>query len=976
MTINLILNKALAPPPKATPWHQDPNDTEALARVYSNNTVPAYEYPAFEIKTNTANEPYLAQNPDHADARFAPFKAQFNQLCDKLIELSSNNASTIDKFREEVLSGYNNTTSSKYAHQDDKTFAEMKLNLEVVLNQIIKNNDKATLKQVMDAISVCEGGAYAELKRLKESFTEPTGLLEFLEKTRGGIIDALAQQHIAKAQRNGTAISTGYLTHVAILFGEVATLSGIPLAASSLKDVHIPKMALEKDEQGNDKQPLNIVFTDNNEARIASDIYKINHLEIQEIPKNFHTLYTADAMIESLLGYFAEKIVLGFNQYQADETALEAKRPALQEKIQDCEQKTKDIEDKQAKRRRGETVLEDEKTLREEKNNLADQKGAAEQEMTAPWTQFISGIGPLMESYGIMDFNAEFIMNCDINDPTVKITLQPAALRRYYLHAFVTQCLSSKGIIEGLNYTNLNEEYSLATDGHKQWIVDASNNSTVVDLNLLIDAITEQGNNSSLLGMLVNNINSREFIKTLIYVIENHPNKPEGIIDKLLERSHELNIQYNEGESKKPNPDYIIEDISDIEWLNGQTVKQLPDAFFKDKARFKLIATILLKNLNHDNGSASAFITNNDRNIKIFANYSEDHLLLAIQCMSQPTEYGEALQFAAEKGWAVATAALIQANANIDMKNKMGVTPLMYAAEYGDTEIAKALIQAKANINMKNKMGQTPLIYAARNGHIEIFMELIKAGASIDIKDNDGFTALMYAARTGYTAIAKALIQANASIDEKNIHGCTALDLSRKHNHFQIEYELVRRGAKSSLRDNQTMSQRFAEYLSAAPSNRTGWMTDEILKEIAYSEYPASSCPNPCAEAFAKILMDKGATTDYAYLKEHRKVHTLAAFFGVPLLCTLANIEPGSDNAMRLYALVQISRITSTGTVSETDRNKINAFTAVYAAEDGKVAGALANALAVSYPRSTVFPPAPIPSDLPEEIMQKLAKIQ
>lgn len=49
-----------------------------------------------------------------------------------------------------------------------------------------------------------------------------------------------------------------------------------------------------------------------------------------------------------------------------------------------------------------------------------------------------------------------------------------------------------------------------------------------------------------------------------------------------------------------------------------------------------------------------------------------------------------------------------------------GNTPLIFAVSSGNEEMAKALLDANANVNAKNRYGQTALMKATENGHTEI----------------------------------------------------------------------------------------------------------------------------------------------------------------------------------------------------------------------------------------------------------------
>jgi len=83
----------------------------------------------------------------------------------------------------------------------------------------------------------------------------------------------------------------------------------------------------------------------------------------------------------------------------------------------------------------------------------------------------------------------------------------------------------------------------------------------------------------------------------------------------------------------------------------------------------------------------------------------------------------------------------IEAGTDINKKEPMsGSTPLMSAATFNKPEIAKALINAQADLSIKNNDGSTALHTAAFFGRIEIVQMLIDAKADKTIKNNFGAT--------------------------------------------------------------------------------------------------------------------------------------------------------------------------------------------------------------------------------------------
>ena len=84
----------------------------------------------------------------------------------------------------------------------------------------------------------------------------------------------------------------------------------------------------------------------------------------------------------------------------------------------------------------------------------------------------------------------------------------------------------------------------------------------------------------------------------------------------------------------------------------------------------------------------------------------------------------------------------IEAGTDINKKEQMsGSTPLIAAVSFNKTAIAKALIDAGADLNLKNNDGSTALHSAAFFGHIEIVQMLIDAKADKTLKNNYGATA-------------------------------------------------------------------------------------------------------------------------------------------------------------------------------------------------------------------------------------------
>ncbi len=115
-----------------------------------------------------------------------------------------------------------------------------------------------------------------------------------------------------------------------------------------------------------------------------------------------------------------------------------------------------------------------------------------------------------------------------------------------------------------------------------------------------------------------------------------------------------------------------------------------------------------------------------------------------------------------------------------DEEETFDLTALHKASRYGHKEIARMLIDAGADINIKDGDGWTPLHWASNNSQIEITKMLIDAGADENVQDNKGRTPLHMAARWNEIEVAKILIDAGSRFDIETNSGYTPYQMARK----------------------------------------------------------------------------------------------------------------------------------------------------------------------------------------------------
>nr|XP_056706081.1 fibronectin type 3 and ankyrin repeat domains protein 1 [Euleptes europaea] len=103
-----------------------------------------------------------------------------------------------------------------------------------------------------------------------------------------------------------------------------------------------------------------------------------------------------------------------------------------------------------------------------------------------------------------------------------------------------------------------------------------------------------------------------------------------------------------------------------------------------------------------------------------------------------------AMHWAADGGHFDVVQWMIEDGCKVDVKD-IGLewTPLMrVCAVSGKSDVAALLIEAGANVNLKDKDGKTPLMVAALNNHEELVQVLLEKGADITVKNEYGKGAL------------------------------------------------------------------------------------------------------------------------------------------------------------------------------------------------------------------------------------------
>jgi ankyrin repeat protein len=159
---------------------------------------------------------------------------------------------------------------------------------------------------------------------------------------------------------------------------------------------------------------------------------------------------------------------------------------------------------------------------------------------------------------------------------------------------------------------------------------------------------------------------------------------------------------------------------------------------------------------------------------------------------------------------------------SIQVVDKEGRTILHLAALAGDPSATAAILRAGAEVNLRDKAGKTPLDLAFTNTRTKNYAEtveklILEGGTSgsplyvyiapavkssnYDIRQADGIAPLHYTAQEGHTGYVQYLLDKRADINVKNASGTTPLHEAARSGNIEIMKILIGRGANVNLQD-------------------------------------------------------------------------------------------------------------------------------------------------------------------------------
>ncbi|XP_032442361.1 caskin-2 isoform X2 [Xiphophorus hellerii] len=115
---------------------------------------------------------------------------------------------------------------------------------------------------------------------------------------------------------------------------------------------------------------------------------------------------------------------------------------------------------------------------------------------------------------------------------------------------------------------------------------------------------------------------------------------------------------------------------------------------------------------------------------------------------------------------------------NVNYQDSDGFSALHHAALTGTTELLAALLEAQAAVDIKDTNGMRPLHYAAWQGKAQSVLTLLRSGASVNGASMDGHIPLHLAAQYGHYEVSEMLLQHQSNPCLLNRAKKTPLDLA------------------------------------------------------------------------------------------------------------------------------------------------------------------------------------------------------
>lgn len=192
----------------------------------------------------------------------------------------------------------------------------------------------------------------------------------------------------------------------------------------------------------------------------------------------------------------------------------------------------------------------------------------------------------------------------------------------------------------------------------------------------------------------------------------------------------------------------------------------------------------------------------------------EDEIETVFELINDPTKISEsiddetwggntALQLAVQSNNFQLSKLLVNAGANVDIKNEDGDVALHFAVQLNNFQISKLLVGASANVNKVNDDGYTPLHYAVKSNNYRISKLLVETGANVNARSNvSKNTPLELAIKSRNIKILKLFLKFITDVNSKDPMGYTPIHRAAAWGSSDVVRLLLSAGASVNVKNN------------------------------------------------------------------------------------------------------------------------------------------------------------------------------
>ena len=163
----------------------------------------------------------------------------------------------------------------------------------------------------------------------------------------------------------------------------------------------------------------------------------------------------------------------------------------------------------------------------------------------------------------------------------------------------------------------------------------------------------------------------------------------------------------------------------------------------------------------------------------------------------ETTNHGStAILIAAWKGHFAVVRFLAENGADLEKKEKGGLSPLHVAAANNNLDIVRYLVEQGADKDSVDSDGDTPLISAIQSQHFDVVWFLLEQGVDIGRAADNSWTPLLLASRlsSGFELV-RYLLEQGVDRDKADEDGDTSLHIAAERGHLDIAKLLMIYGA-------------------------------------------------------------------------------------------------------------------------------------------------------------------------------------